>query len=377
MEPDRCYVDADKPLRFHWRLAQGGEKANASRASNQRASETGLPDLESQIEFCRSAEACGIDSLLVAFGYYMPDPMLLSAALGLATDRIRFMIAYRSGVISPVLFVQQLNTLSALIKGRLSLNIVAGHSPGEQRSYGDFLEHDERYARTDEFLEICNSLWACKGPVTFSGKHYQVENAALNTPFLSGAPFEAGISGPEIYVGGNSEQAGLLAKKRASCWLRFPDAPEKMAPLVRPALEAGKEVGLRVSVIARSTRAEAVRAAYSLVEGSAADSAREKGFVERSDSTGFKENMASAESDEWPTPVLWLGGVRTLGVAAAALVGTPEEVATAIIDYKRVGISQFVLSGWPKLGEMVRFGSQILPLVRAKETSAGVRPAKL
>jgi alkanesulfonate monooxygenase len=100
-------------------LTQGGEKPNASRASNQNSPETGLPDIKSQVEFCRSAEACGIDSLLVAFGYYMPDPILLSAALGLATERIKLMIAYRSGVASPVQFVQQLNTLSALICGRV------------------------------------------------------------------------------------------------------------------------------------------------------------------------------------------------------------------------------------------------------------------
>ena len=135
-------------LKFHWRLPHGGETLGDTRAGFNRAS-LGLPDLEAQIAFCHQAEQCGIDSLLTDFGYAKPDPILLATALGLATEKIKFIVAYRSGLLSPATFVQQLNTLSALIQGRFSLNIVAGYSPQEQRAYGDFLAHDERYDRTD------------------------------------------------------------------------------------------------------------------------------------------------------------------------------------------------------------------------------------
>jgi hypothetical protein len=185
-------------ISFHWRLSQGGEKPNASRALNQSSPETGLPDLESQIEFCRAAEGCGIDSLLVAFGYYMPDPIMLSAALGLATERIKFMIAYRSGVASPVLFVQQLNTLSALIRGRFSLNIVAGHSPDEQRSYGDFLAHDERYARTDELAPALPMSSSRGGKPTFP------TCTILSTSFHSICPNGAGLQNTAIKLQASS-----------------------------------------------------------------------------------------------------------------------------------------------------------------------------
>jgi len=112
--------------------------------------ETGLPDLNAQIQFCRTAELCGIDSVLTDFGFSKPDPILLAAALGLATKKVKFIVAYRSGLLCPTVFVQQLNTLSALINGRFSLNIVVGNSPEEQRYYGDYLSHDERYSRTEE-----------------------------------------------------------------------------------------------------------------------------------------------------------------------------------------------------------------------------------
>src|SRR6185295_7399422 len=120
-------------LRFHWRLPQGGEQSGASRAYQASLAAAGLPDLDAQIQFARAAEASGIDSLLVDFGWSKPDPILLATALGLATTTIRFIIAHRSGLMSPTAFVQQVNTLSALIDGRFSLNIVAGHSPEEQR----------------------------------------------------------------------------------------------------------------------------------------------------------------------------------------------------------------------------------------------------
>src|SRR4029078_329173 len=166
----------DKPLRFHWRLPFGGETSVITRSAQADTSAIGLPDLVAQVDFCRAAEEAGIDSLLTDFGFAKPDPILLAASLGIRTGKIRFIIAYRSGLMSPATFVQQLNTLSTLIEGRFSLNIVAGYSPQEQRSYGDFLSHDERYERTDEFLSICHSFWKGDSEVNFEGKHYRIES---------------------------------------------------------------------------------------------------------------------------------------------------------------------------------------------------------
>src|SRR5215510_655346 len=106
----------------------------------------------------------------------------------------------------PATFVQQVNTLSGLIGGRIALNIVAGSSTAEQRGYGDFLEHDERYDRAYEFLTICQAFWRNDGEVTFDGKYWRIEGGRLLTPFV--APDR---QSPEIYVAGHSEQAQQLA----------------------------------------------------------------------------------------------------------------------------------------------------------------------
>jgi alkanesulfonate monooxygenase len=351
-------------LRFHWRLPQGGEQANASRASQVGFTDAGLPDLDVQVPFSRTAEQCGIDSLLIDFGWSKPDPILLAAALGMATTKMRFIIAHRSGLICPTSFVQQMNTLATLIAGRFSLNIVAGHSPAEQRGYGDNLPHDERYERTAEYLSVCHALWKDSHDVSFRGKYYEIEHARLNTPFAS-----ADRTFPEIYIAGNSPAARRVSISQGSCWMRLPDLPEKVAGEVGPVLASGKEVGLRFAIVSRPTRREAIDAARALAASAGTrfdDRTAESEFIKRSDSLSMKA-VHELASEEWLSPVLWTGAVRSHGAAALALVGAPEEIASAILEYARAGVSQFIFSGWPKLDEMRFFGSCILPLVREQE----------
>jgi alkanesulfonate monooxygenase len=352
-------------LRFHWRLPQGGERPNASRAHQASLADAGRPDLDVQVPFARAAEQYGIDSLLIDFGWSKPDPILLAAALGMATTKMRFIIAHRSGLTCPTSFVQQMNTLATLIGGRYSLNIVAGHSPAEQRGYGDTLPHDERYERTDEFLAVCHAYWADSRDVSFQGKYYAVEHGRLNTPFMSGD----GASCPEIYIAGNSPAAQRLAVSRGSCWMRLPDLPEKVAVDAAPVLASGREVGLRFAIVSRPTRAEAIDAAHALASSAGTefdDKGRESEFVKRSDSHSMKAVHEMA-NEEWLSRCLWTGAVRSHGAAAIALVGAPDEIAAAILEYGRAGVSQFILSGWPKLEEMRFFASHVLPLVREGE----------
>jgi alkanesulfonate monooxygenase len=95
------------------------------------------------------------------------------------------MVACRAGLISPTGFVQQINTVSALLNGRICINMVCGHTPHELRYYGDFLEHDEKYERTDEFLTVCREYWNGADEVNFSGKHLRIEKGRLNPRFVS------------------------------------------------------------------------------------------------------------------------------------------------------------------------------------------------
>jgi alkanesulfonate monooxygenase len=342
-------------LRFHWSLSSVGD---TMRRANAAATHSGLPDLRKHQQFARRAEECGIESLLVAFGFSRPDPMGWAAALGACTDKVKFLVAVRSGIMSPTYFVQQVNTLSGLTGGRVCVNVVAGRAPDEQRFYGDFLPHDQRYERTDEFWSICHSLWRGDGPVTFTGRYYQVEGAMLRTPFVSAAR-------PEIYLGGSSDQAVALAIKHADCMFTLPDVPSRLAQRIQPLLDSGTEVGLLVSLISRPTHEEAVEAAYTLVRAAGESATQVHGDARRrTDSVGFGSAYDNATRDsQWPTPYLWTGAVPYLGAPSIALVGSPDEIVDALAAYEAVGVSQFLFMGYPDLDQLDFFGAEILPKV--------------
>jgi alkanesulfonate monooxygenase len=354
-------------LRFHWMLPKGGEVGMKTAQETNRVlttrstSPAALPDMEGWTHFARRAEEAGIESVLLSFSRYEPDTIFVACAVGRATARLKFIIAYRTGLMQPATFVQQVNTLSGLIGGRLALNVVAGSSPAEQRGYGDFLEHDERYARAEEFLKICRSFWLNNGPVNFDGRYWRVEGGRLNTPFL--APDRAA---PEIYVSGHSEQAQQLALGQGSSWLRLVDTPEKLAPQVAQFRARGVEVSLRLCVVCRPTREEAVKAAEALLPDEEIGR-QERGILTRSDSQTLKQALAAADEVGWMNRNLWAGLVPYYGSSAITLVGSPAELAEAFLEYKRIGVTQFIISGWPKLEEMVIFGREVIPLVRAAE----------
>src|SRR5262249_59952005 len=139
-------------------------------------------------------------------------------------------------------------------------------SPDEQRGYGDTLGHDQRYDRTEEFLAVCRGFWRNSSDVNFSGSYYSIEHGRLNTPFVS-----PDRSFPELYIAGNSPSAQRLAISQGTCWMRLADTPARTAPELSPVLQAGKEVGLRCSIIARPTREEAINAAHALRAAPGAD----------------------------------------------------------------------------------------------------------
>ena len=323
--------------------------------STNSSSPAPRPDLEGWTYFARRAEEAGIDSLLISFSRYEPEPLLVSCALGLATEKLKFIAAYRSGLSQPTTFVQQVNTVAALIGGRVSLNIVAGSSKEEQQGYGDFLAHDERYARAEEFLAVCHSFWSGE-EVNFEGKYYRVEQGKLATPFL--APDR---KTPEIYVSGHSDQSERLAYAQGSCWLRVIDTPEKLEPLVVRARSRGLAVCLRLAIMCRPTREEAFRTLQSLLP----EDRNESTTKLKDDSQMYSEKIYG--DNFWLNQSLWTGFVPHYGPVWTTLLGSPEELARAFIEYKEIGVSEFIISGWPELDEMTLFGREVLPLVREAE----------
>ena len=335
------------------------EAAKYRLASTRAGSPAPRPDIPGWTHFGKHAEEAGIDSLLVSFSRYEPDPILVSAALGQTTSKLGFIAAYRSGLMKPTTFVQQVNTTSAFMPGRLSINIVAGSSTAEQRGYGDYLAHDERYARADEFLAVCHSFWHGGEDVNFDGKYYRVEHGKLHTPFV--APDR---TIPEIYISGHSGPAEQLARSKGTCLLRVADTPKRLQPGVARTRELDIEVCLRMCVICRPTREEAVAAAESLMPEDDLGQ-YERSVAVKNDSQMYRE--ASQVENKWLSPLLWTGFVPLYGPVWTTLLGSFDDVAGALLEYKEIGVTQFIMSGWPELDEVVSFGSEVVPRVRRAE----------
>src|ERR1044071_6675627 len=345
-------------MRFHWSMSSAGEKLRGAKA---RAA-VGIPSLETLLRFCKHAEDCEIESLLTAFGFHRPDPLVLASALGVLTSRIKFMVAVRSGIMSPTLFVQQINSIATVTGGRICINIVAGHTPEEQRYYGDFLAHDERYALTDEFLTVCDAFWRRDAEVNFDGRYYKIEKGKLIVPFV--APDR---TKPEIFLGGNSARAEEMAVKHADCLWRLPDRPEVLRDHTASLIDRGIEVGLLVSLIVRPTRREALAATEKLLEEVGGRPRRtHEEFAKRSDSVAFTSTYALAAKDQWLNDYLWSGAVPYLGAPAMAIVGSSDDVTDALFDLRAAGITQFLFMGWPAMEGMAIFRDEVLPRVRAR-----------
>jgi alkanesulfonate monooxygenase len=352
-------------LKFHWMLPKAGEVAlngqqtprEAARyriESTQSTSPAVKPDLTGWTHFAHHAEDAGIDSVLISFSRYEPDPFLVACALGQAVQKLKFIIAYRSGLMQPTTFVQQMNTVSALVQGRVSFNIVAGSSSEEQRGYGDYLSHDERYARAEEFLAVCNAFWKANGEVNFEGKHYRVEQAKLATPFI--AP---GKRAPEIFVSGHSAQSEHLASSQGTCWLRVAESPVKLEPIVARTRARGTGLCLRCCLLCRPTREEAIEAAQTLLPADASESTT----TMKDDSQMYREGNELKSDAFWPEPWLWTGLVPHYGPVWTTMIGTPDELASAFLEYKRIGVTEFIISGWPEVDTVDIFGREILPRI--------------
>jgi alkanesulfonate monooxygenase len=334
-----------RPLRFHWSVPGTGA-GDATGQAQDRRDVNPVADIDAQIELCRLADDGGIDQLLLPIGFARADPITLATYFGMLTKRVGYMVTIRPGVISPTYLVQQVNTVSVVTGGRITVNVVAGHSSEDLRSYGVFGPHDDRSGYGDEFWTICDRLWEQAGPVDFEGRFLRVEGARVNTPFAGD-----GRTRPVRYFGGGSDLAAELTVRHGDALLRLGDTPENLVPRLAPVLAAGKEVGLLFSLTARPTRAEAVDAALALIEPA-----------------------ADTTDAHWPRPYLFSGAVPVLGPLSLALVGTPDEITDALFEYREIGVTQFLFHGWPDLDSLPYFCQEILPRVRARERGLGIHP---
>jgi alkanesulfonate monooxygenase len=283
------------------------------------------------------------------------------------TETLKFLVAFRPGLLSPTLAAQMAGTFQRHSEGRLLLNVVTGGEPHEQQAYGDFLDKQARYTRTAEFLHVVRQLWTSKEPVTFAGEHIHIEGAQLNNP-----PDPI----PAVFFGGSSGSAGPVAANYSDVYLTWGEplaaVREKLDWIRGLATEAGRtlQFGLRIHVISRPTAEEAWAEADRLLAAiDPADIERVQSSLARSESEGQRRMLklhGGRSGELLIAPNLWAGVGLVRGGAGTALVGSHEEVAERLTEYADLGIDHFILSGYPHLEEAYWFGEGVLPLLERR-----------
>ena len=256
-------------------------------------------------------------------------------------------------------------TLDRISNGRLLINVVTGGDPVENKGDGIFLQHDERYAVTDEFLTIYTRLLAGE-TVDFTGKHLSVEASKILFPPVQ-QPH------PPLYFGGSSPAGQDVAARIVQKYLTWGEPPKqvgaKVAAMRRLAAAQGREVsfGIRLHVIVRERAEDAWADAARLIEHVDDHTIAEaqKAFA-RMDSVGQSRMSAlhGGNRDKLEvSPNLWAGVGLVRGGAGTALVGDAQTVAERMREYMAVGIDTFIMSGYPHLEEAYRFAELVLPLL--------------
>jgi alkanesulfonate monooxygenase len=357
-------------LTFHWFLPTSGDSRNITGGGH--GAEVVHRDRKVTTRYLRqiasAAEDLGFEGALTPTGLWCDDAWLSTASLLDSTDRLKFLVAFRPGLIVPTLAAQMATTFQNQSGGRLLLNVVTGGEPTEQKAFGDFLSKDQRYQRTDEFLAIVRKLWEHGDPFDFEGDHLKVEQArlvAVPDPL------------PQIYFGGSSAAAGPVAAARSDVYLTWGEPPAavagKIAWIRKLAAEAGRTVrfGIRLHVITRDTSEDAWREARRLLAALPPETiAKVQEGLHRSESEGQKRMLALHQGraeDLEIYPNLWAGVGLARGGAGTALVGSHEEVADRIKEYADLGIEEFVLSGYPHLEEAYWFGESVLPRLERED----------
>ncbi|MEU6058850.1 LLM class flavin-dependent oxidoreductase [Streptomyces sp. NPDC047097] len=357
-------------LTFHWFLPTNGDSRHVVGGGHGTAVTASGADRPPTVgylsQIARAAEDLGFTGALTPTGAWCEDAWLTTAMVSRHTERLKFLVAFRPGFVSPTLAAQMAATFQRHSGGRLLLNVVTGGESREQRAYGDFLDKDARYARTDEFLHIVTRLWE-GGTVDHGGEHLRVADARL-----ARVPEPR----PEIYFGGSSPAAGEVAARHADVYLTWGEPPaavaEKIAWIRALAEKEGRSVrfGIRLHVITRDTAEQAWAEARRLLDGFDPDTVRSvQSGLARSESEGQRRMLAlhgGGRDGLEIHPNLWAGIGLVRGGAGTALVGGHQEVAERIEEYHRLGIDEFVLSGYPHLEEAYWFGEGVLPLLAAR-----------
>ena len=354
------HTTIQNPLDLFWFVPVSGDGAYLGTEKGHRPAEFSYLK-----QIALASDRLGFKGVLIPTGRGCDDPFITASALAAHTERLKFLVALRPGVASPTYLARQAAALDRISNGRYLVNIVTGGNPTELAGDGIFLNHDERYAHTAEFLTVYSRLLRGE-TVDFEGRYIKVKAARLDFP-----PVQQ--PSPPIWFGGSSDPAIDVAAQHVDTYLTWgeplEDVRAKLAQVRARAKLFGRQVkfGLRIHLIVRDTDEDAWAAADRLIRhlpDEAIEAAQQK-FASESDSVGQQRMSAlhgGGRRDKLViAPNLWAGIGLVRGGAGTALVGDAETVAQRLREYQALGIETIIASGYPHLEEAYQTAELLFP----------------
>ena len=337
------------------------------RESEIHAAGPEIIDLPFVRELARAHDQGGFDRVLVGYYGHAPDGFLMGQFIAAQTERLGVLIAHRPGFVAPPLAARQFATLDHLAGGRTAIHVVSGGDDAEQRRDGDWLGKDGRYRRTDEYVALLKSLWPGSPPVSDQGEFYRIEGASvavkpLQKPYLP------------IYFGGASDAAIEVAGRHADVYALWGETLAQTRELIARVRAAAAEHGraIRFSVSFRPVLADTEAAAWNRAAGildtmKASHASGILGPVKgEPTAVGSQRLLDAAAKGKRVDKCLWTEPAVLTGARgnSTALVGTPDQVADAMLDYYDLGVTTFLVRGFDQLADARAYGRDLLPRVR-------------
>src|ERR1700751_5405157 len=336
----------------------------ASRVSSELISPSGPPfDASVIAETARIHGWAGFDRVLIGYFSGAPDGFLVGAHAASVTEPLGFLLAHRPGFVAPPVAARKLATLDQLSDGRLAVHIISGGSDADQAKDGDWTDHEARYRRSEEYVSLLRRTWTEPMPFDHEGEFYRTrgtysEIRCRQQPYIP------------IYGGGGSDAAMRALAPHVDVYMLWGEPLKETARFMdrvrREAALSGRSPTFSLST----------RPILAATEGAAWDRARailDRVLINRGgapapprQNVGSNRLLGAAPEAEVHDTCLWTSLAVATGASgnSTALVGPPETVAKAMLEYYKLGATSLLIRGYDPRPDAVRYGEELIPRVR-------------
>lgn len=325
--------------------------------------------------WARAHEEAGFDRVLIGYFGHAPDGFIVASYVLAATERMGVLLAHRPGFVSPPVAARKLATLDQYSGGRLAVHIISGGDDAEQQRDGDWLDVEARYRRTDEYVGILKRVWTEDEPFDHEGEFYKLKGTYSQVRCAQQPHIP-------VFFGGSSPAAIATAGRHADVYALWgeplAEAAEHIAKVRAAAAQHGRNPAISLStrpILGRTEEEAWDRARRILAQIESRSGGR---TPNQPANVGSRRLLEAAARQDVYDRCLWMPLATASGARgnSTALVGTPETVAKALLDYHEIGVTTFLIRGYEPFNDTVDYGRHLLPLVH-QELAQRRGPAEL